>query len=203
MGSDMPLYEAPLVTAVPERDFSSTALLTTGLVLAAATMTFGALITVFFIRSQGKLWGHLTIPSMLWVTTAILLASSATLERGRRALHVNRQRFAFREFSITLVLGGGFLLGQILAWVQVVRSGVVLANNSHSWFIFLFIALHGLHILLGLTGVGALAMRTKEPAGGPRYVAKTRAITLGVSIFWHYLSVLWVVLFGLLLLWKR
>ena len=195
--------QAPLVTAVPEREFTSTALLTTGLVLAAVTMTFGALITVFFIRSQGKLWGHLTIPSMLWVTTAILVVSSGTLERGRRALRVNQQRLAFRDFSVTLVLGGGFLVGQMLAWLQVVRSGVVLANNSHSWFIFLFIALHGLHILLGFTGLGALARRTREPAGGPRYLAKTRAITLGVSIFWHYLSVLWLVLFSLLLLWKR
>jgi heme/copper-type cytochrome/quinol oxidase subunit 3 len=54
-----------------------------------------------------------------------------------------------------------------------------------------------------LAGIGTLAFRTHEYVSGPRYQANTRAMTLGVSIFWHYLDFLWLVLFGFLLFWKR
>lgn len=166
-------------------------------------MTFGALIAVFFIRSEGRtLWGHLQLPATLWFTTVILLASSGTLEAGKRALMAGDRLRAYRQFVATLALGIAFLAGQIVAWLQV-RSAVVMKENAHSWFVFLFIVLHGLHILLGLLGTGALVGRTREPASGPRYQAKTKAVALGASIFWHYLDFLWIVLFGLLLFWKR
>jgi heme/copper-type cytochrome/quinol oxidase subunit 3 len=79
----------------------------------------------------------------------------------------------------------------------------VLQNNPHSWFIFLFSGLHGLHILLGLGGLAYLLMRTHLPAGGPKYRMKTRVIAHGVSLFWHYLDFLWIVMFVLLLSWRR
>ena len=43
----------------------------------------------------------------------------------------------------------------------------------------------------------------REPASGPKYQMTTRAVAFGVSIFWHYLDFLWVVLFTLLLTWRR
>ena len=60
--------------------------LTVALALGTVTMTFGALIAVFFIRAEKNMfWGHLRIPSILWATTAVLVASSVTLEAaGRR-----------------------------------------------------------------------------------------------------------------------
>ena len=79
----------------------------------------------------------------------------------------------------------------------------MLARNPHSWFIFLFSGLHALHIVIGLAGLIYLLFRTREPASGPRYQSKTRAVANGVSVFWHYLDFLWLVLFSLLLLWRR
>jgi heme/copper-type cytochrome/quinol oxidase subunit 3 len=91
----------------------------------------------------------------------------------------------------------------VAAWFQVLHSGIVLARNPHSWFIFLFSGLHGVHILLGLGGLVSLLFRTRESASGPKYRMKTRAFAKGVSIFWHYLDFLWLVLFTLLLTWRR
>ena len=172
--------------------------------IAAVTMTFGVMITVFISRSMAQIyWGHLAIPSVLWLTTAVLLASSATLEKARHALSRDDQPATFRFMKWTTGLGVAFLLGQVTAWWQVLGSGVVLAKNPHSWFIFLFTGLHGLHILLGLLGLGYLLVRTREPVSGPKYKGMTRAVALGVSLYWHYLDFLWVVLFGLLVLWHR
>ncbi len=167
-------------------------------------MTFGAIITVFIVRSQSPLfWGHLRVPGVLWFTTAVLVVSSITLEAARRRLARNDQRQFFKLAALTAGLGFLFLAGQITAWIEILRTGVVLSRNPHSWFIFLFTGLHGLHIVLGLAGLGVLLVRTRTPASGPKYRMKTRVIAKGVSIFWHYLDFVWIVLFALLLAWRR
>ena len=187
-----------------ERDLNSLSVLTVTVVLATVTMTFGAMIAVFLIRSQAPLfWGRISLPRLLWITTAILLASSATLEDARRHLLRKDQRGFFHRMTWTTALGLIFLAGQIAAWLQILHSGVILAKNPHSWFIFLFTGLHALHILVGLGGLAYLLVRTREPAGGPKYQMNTRVIANGVSIFWRYLDFLWIVLFSLLLTWRR
>jgi cytochrome c oxidase subunit 3 len=196
--------QAAAQPAARERDLTSLSVLTVIVVLATVTMTFSAIIAVFVVRSGGKqFWGHIQIPSVLWATTCILLASSATFEKARRRLQDHDQRAFFRLTAWTAGLGVLFLLGQIAAWFQILDSGVVLARNAHSWFIILFTGLHGLHIVAGLAGLGYLLFRTREPASGPKYQMYTRVVTTGVSIFWHYLDFIWLVLFGLLLFWRR
>lgn len=191
-------------SAPPESELNSLSVFTVFIVLAAVTMTFGALIAVFLMRSEsGRFWGHIRIPGVLWATTAILLGSSALFELARRRLSHGDQASFFRLMAATTVLGILFLLGQIAAWFQILGSGVVLKDNPHDWFIFLFTGLHGTHIVLGLIGLMYLLVRTHEPASGPRYQAKTRAVAAGVGIFWHYLDFLWLLLFGLLLFWRR
>ena len=190
--------------AARERELKSLSIVTSIVVLAIVTMTFGAMITVFFVRSNAALyWEHLHIPPVLWASTVMLVASSVLLELARRKLaRHNRTRF-FQLAAWATGLGVLFLLGQLTAWFQVLHSGVVLARNPHSWFIFLFSGLHGLHILLGLAGLGYLLLRTRLPASGPKYQMTTRALATGVTLFWHYLDFLWLVLFALLLLWRR
>jgi cytochrome c oxidase subunit III len=190
--------------AARESDLNSLSTLTAVVVLATVTMTFGAMIAVFVIRSQvPAFWGRLEIPKVLWLTTAALLGSSATLQTARKALTQNEQEKAFRMLAWTTGLGFFFLLGQAAAWIQVLHSGINLQRNPHSWFIFLFTGLHGLHIVLGLGGLAYLLIRTREQVSGPKYQMKTRVVTRGVSLFWHYLDFLWLVLFGLLLIWRR
>jgi cytochrome c oxidase subunit 3 len=187
-----------------ERELSSLSNLTILVVLATVTMTFGAMIAVFFVRSEGKLfWGHLQIPGVLYLSTILLLASSAVLENGRHHLLADDQERFFKLTAVATGLGVLFLAGQMAAWFQILHSGIVLAQNPHSWFIFLFTGLHGLHILLGLGGLVYLLLRTYRPAGGPKYRMKTRVAAHGISIFWHYLDFLWIVLFVLLLTWRR
>lgn len=190
--------------AARERELKSLSLVTAIVVLATVTMTFGAMIAVFIVRSEAALyWGHLRIPPVLWLSTVLLLASSLVLEAARRKLAQRDRAAFFKLASFATGLGVLFLIAQLTAWFQVLHSGVVLARNPHSWFIFLFSGLHGLHILLGLAGLGYLLIRTGTPASGPKYQMTTRALATGVSLFWHYLDFLWVILFGLLLLWKR
>lgn len=197
--------EVPSATEIvaKERELNSLSLLTVIVVLATVTMTFGAVIAVFIVRSQSPLfWGHLEVPRILWATTSVLLASSATFETARHRLARNNQRSFFKLTACTAGLGLLFIAGQLTAWFQILHSHVVLTNNPHSWFIFLFTGLHGLHIVLGLAGLSYLLVRTRIPASGPKYQMNTRVVANGVAVFWHYLGFVWLVLFGLLLTWR-
>jgi cytochrome c oxidase subunit III len=197
------VYTAP-ETVAREREMNSLYIVTAIVVLVIVTVTFGALIFVFIWRSQnGYLWGHLRIPSLLWVTTAILLASSVLLERARHSLKAGERTRFLRFLQWTTAFGFLFLLGQGAAWLQVLNSNVMLEFNKHAWFIFLFSGLHAVHILVGVGGLAYLLYRSYEPASGPRYQMTTRAYMNALAIFWHYLGFLWVVLFVLLLTWKR
>ena len=189
---------------VREREMTSLSLVTVIVILATVTMTFGAMIAVFLYRSLApQFWGHLVISPLLWLTTGILLVSSITFEKARQHLVQNDQAGFYRLLRWTTVLAVMFLLGQIAAGFQILHSGVVLAKNPHSWFIFLFSGLHGVHIVAGLIGLGYLLLRTREPASGPRFQMTTRVVARSVSICWHYLDFLWLLMFMLLLLWKR
>jgi cytochrome c oxidase subunit 3 len=205
IGGIIVLSVQPVVQTTPrERDLNSLTRVTVVVVLATVTMTFGAMIAVFIVRSEGaQFWGHLHVPRLLWATTAVLITSSVLLENARRKLNLNDQPGFFRLTAVATILGVLFLVGQVAAWFQVLRSGVVLARNPHSWFIFLFTGLHGLHIIAGLGGLTYLLLRTRQPAGGPKYRMKTRVAANGISIFWHYLDFLWLLLFVLLLTWRR
>jgi cytochrome c oxidase subunit 3 len=187
-----------------ERELNSMSVLTVIVALSTVTMTFGAMIAVFFIRAQKSLfWGHIQIPGILWVTTALLLTSSVTFELARHRLLRNDRPAFFRLTAWTTALAVLFLIGQLVAWFQILHSGVILANNPHSWFIFLFSGLHGAHIALGLAGLIYLLARTHAPASGPKYQMNTRALVNGFAIFWHYIDFVWLVLFVLLLNWRR
>ena len=197
------MYTAPeMVTR--ERELNSLYMVTAVVVLVIVTATFGALIFVFLWRSQNSyLWKHLRIPSLLWVTTPILLASSVLLERARRSLKVGDRAGFLRFLRWTTGLGFLFLIGQGAAWLQVMHSNVILEFDKHAWFIFLFSGMHALHILAGVGGLAYVLYRSHEPASGPRYQMTTRALTNALAVFWHYLGFVWVLLFGLLLLWRR
>jgi cytochrome c oxidase subunit 3 len=169
--------------------------------LAFVTMTFGALVVVFLVRSRITFdWTRIFLPPVLWVDTAILLASSYTYEKGHRKLRANNQRGFFEWTRYTTILGVLFLIGQVVAWLQILATGQLVRNNPHSSFFFLFSGLHGLHILAGLTGLGVLLYRTHEPASGPNWQMHTRVLANAFALFWHYLDGLWMVLFALLLL---
>jgi cytochrome c oxidase subunit III len=187
-----------------ERELNSLSTVTVVVVMAIVTMTFSAMIGVFFYRSAApKFWGHLGIPYLLWFTTALLIASSFTLEKARKLLIAGDQLGFNRSLRITTALASLFLVGQVGAWFQLMGTGIKLVNNPHSWFLFLFSGLHGLHIIAGLIGLGYLLFRTREKVGGPRYQMYTRVVARGVAVYWHYLDFLWVLMFVLLVLWKQ
>jgi cytochrome c oxidase subunit 3 len=152
-------------------------------------MTFAALTSAMVVRgSAASDWRHFRLPPILYFNTAVLLASSAVLEAGRR-------RIAAHLVRVTLGLGVLFVAGQVVAWRQLAAQGMFLATSPSSAFFYVFTALHGLHVLGGLGGLG-YALRRLGRLAGPGPVT-----TLGaVALYWHFMDVLWVYVLVLLVL---
>lgn len=175
-------------------------------VLAAVMMMFAALTSAYVFRAdRTQSWQSFQVPSLMWVSTALILTSSGAYEVARRALKKNRDGTYRTWLIVSLLLGLGFLVSQLLAWRQLVAQGIYLATNPHSSFFYLLTALHALHLILGILGLSYLWMRTlrwrherANKAGAEKEVARADAM----GIYWHFMDGLWVYLFALLFLWR-
>jgi len=170
-------------------------------VLAAIGMTFAALTSALVVRKGGSNdWRHFTLPSILYLNTLILIASSISLEVARkkvaRFMAAGRTGLAdpVRWLYLTLGLGLAFVGGQYVAWRQLSAQGLYLATNPSSSFFYVFTAAHALHLIGGLGGlVRAIAKLDNS---------SLRRTTLdATSRYWHFMDVLWLYL--LLLLWMK
>ncbi len=168
------------------------------LALAAMLMFFMALASAYVVRKglSGD-WIPLGLPRILWLNTAVILLSSATIERARRLLAP--QAAGLRDFrgwwGLTTALGVLFLVGQLIAWRQLAAAGIYLATNPSSSFFYLITTAHGIHLLGGLVALSVVGFRS-WPAEAR--VSRGTAVTVS-AIYWHFLGVLWVFLFLLLL----
>jgi cytochrome c oxidase subunit III len=163
--------------------------------LAAILMFFLALVSAFIVRKgfPNGGWQPLAPPSVLWLNTLVLLASSATIVRARKLLARGDLAGYRHWWLVTSALGTLFLVGQVLAWRQLRAAGVYLASNPSSSFFYVFTAAHGVHLLCGVIALLFVALRHT------RRLTRSTAAEV-VSIYWHFMDGLWVFLFLLLLL---
>jgi len=184
--------------------------------LAAIAMMFVALTSAYVVRyGLDPEWRSIRMPLVLPINTAVLLASSLTLELARRALRSPGASTAgaLQWLSLTLALGMAFVAGQFVAWRQLSAGGVYLSTNPHAAFFYLLTGLHALHLLGGIIALSYVAVvcrlnRTFAVAGEPagpamRASAAHLRRTLDVTTFyWHFMDGLWVYVFLLLFAWK-
>src|SRR5208282_4752290 len=128
--------------------------------IVAILMFFMALASAFLIRKGTGGWVPVRIPGLLWVNTAILLTSSATLEMARKRLAKSDLSGFRRLWQVTTILGVLFLVGQLVAWKILAGQGIYLATNPASSFFYIFTGAHALHLLGGVCALLYVAWRS-------------------------------------------
>jgi cytochrome c oxidase subunit 3 len=190
-----------------------------GFALGGDLIFFVILATVFFAQQHaGHIviddeylleWKPLAIPPILWINTAVLLLSSWTMEMARRSvfhdldvmeewLGMGRptSRRALPWLIATIVLGGLFISGQLIAWNQLYAEGVYFGSNPSSHFFYLITGAHALHLAFGVAAVvAALAALWSS-----QRIEMRQIIVDTAAWYWHVMGILWICLFGLLLL---
>ena len=167
----------------------------TWLFIAAVTMMFAGLTSTVVVRqSAAPDWGHVTLPSILYLNTLVLIVSTFTFEFARRsAKRGEKSALATTILYLTLALGLLFVGGQLLAWKTLVARGVYLASNPSSSTFYLLTAIHALHLTGGVLVLAYLVSRMDAMK-----VAKFRACLSAASIYWHFMTVLWLYILLLL-----
>jgi cytochrome c oxidase subunit III len=171
--------------------------------LASITMMFTSLSSAYIVRAASSNdWLPLAMPGLLLLSTALILMSSGTLEVARRKLKASLTGAYAQWLMITVVLGLGFLISQLLAWRQLARQGIYLASNPHSSFFYLLTAAHAVHLLGGLLALSFLWVRSRRRIDAVKLIVTRQAAADSVTIYWHFMDALWIYLFLLLFLWR-
>ncbi len=127
--------------------------------------------------------------------TLVLVSSSGTVALAERCL-TRGQLWGFRAFwLLSMAMGGTFLYGQASEWSSL---GFGITSGSFGGCFYLLTGFHGLHVLSGILLMALMLVRSFRPgnyAGGEQGVIAT-------SLFWHFVDVIWVLLFLLLYAWS-
>lgn len=164
--------------------------------LAVLTSLFALFFSAYSMRMHhGGDWHHTAEPNVLWVNTVMLILASVALESARRAA----RRGQARGLKVGLFAAGvftfAFLGGQLAAWQQLSASGQFMSSSPAIAFFYLLTAVHGLHLLGGLLVWGKTMGRL---TGGAELIDVRLSVDL-CAVYWHFLLLIWLILFGLLL----
>ncbi|MGH9872371.1 MAG: cytochrome c oxidase subunit 3 [Pyrinomonadaceae bacterium] len=185
----------------PRRGLSPAAYrVTMWVVIAAIVMMFAALSSAYVILSFDSEQRRVAMPRMFFLSTGIIVLSSITIETAKRSLKRENET-RYRGWTIvTLVLGLFFLTAQLMGWRELALQGVYFASHPHRTFFYLFTAVHGVHLLVGIAGLSYLAIRARRK-GKRKGMPKATSAGL-MSLYWHTMDGLWIWLFLLLLILK-
>ena len=147
------------------------------------------------LKQESRTWVPLHLPRILWLNTAILLLSSYTLVKARRRLSALDVPGFRKLWRATTILGILFLAGQLIAWLQLVATGLYIASNQATSFFYIFTAAHAVHLLGGVAALLYVAVRNFEQGK----ISRVTAVEV-TSYYWHFMDGLWVFLLLLLYL---
>jgi cytochrome c oxidase subunit 3 len=165
-----------------------------GVFLAVATSLFVLLVSAYFMRMMAADWIDLTVPRVLWLNTGALILASVAMQSTTAAA----RRGQIDGVRVGLMAAGGFsfafLLGQLWAWQELNVAGYFATANPANAFFYLLTAMHGVHLLGGLW----VWCRTTARVWRGVEVGQVRLSVELCTVYWHYLLLVWLVLFALL-----
>jgi len=163
--------------------------------MAVVTSFFALMFSAYALRMELGDWVPLTEPQLLWLNTAVLVVASITFQWTRNGA-VRGDAAPLRPgLLLTGLLTTAFLVGQLIVWQQLRNSGQFITSNPSNAFFYLLTAVHGLHIFGGMY---VWARATVRVLRGGEVEEVKQSIEL-CTIYWHFLLLVWLVIFGLML----
>jgi cytochrome c oxidase subunit 3 len=164
--------------------------------IASMVIFFGGLTSAYIVRMNGGNWKDIRLPAEFYVSTALILFSSVTMNAALSA--ARKGGSATRFLLLTLLLGIGFALFQFLGWRSLNHAGIYFTGKqsiASGQYLYVLTWAHLMHLVGGLLSL--LFVTLKSARGG--YTATSSNGIHVASIFWHFLDGLWVYLFLFLL----
>lgn len=166
------------------------------LFIVSVCMVFASLTSAYIVRQAEGNWQIFELPPLFWITSVLILVSSFTMHGAYLAAKRDNLEMVKLSMIVTTILGIGFLVGQVLAWGELVANNVYFVGNPSGSFVYVLSGLHGLHI------VGGVVFLLITLVAAFRYQVHSKNLSLieMCTTFWHFLDALWLYLFVFLLL---
>ncbi len=129
------------------------------------------------------------------INTIVLVSSSFVAYIAERYLHKSNL-WGFRiAWLLTMIMGSYFVYGQYIEWSKLAFG---LDSGVFGGTFYLLTGFHGLHVITGILLMGLMLVRSFLPGN---YEKGEMGVT-SVSLFWHFVDVIWIILFILIYIWQ-
>ncbi len=144
------------------------------------------------------------LPKVFWWSSLAIVISEFVVEYARKAFRTEQFSAYRTSISLCFILALLFLCLQFYGWKVLLQSGITMARSTAGSFIFILSGLHLVHTLVGLIGLVVVindAFRNLNYVDAFIYsVNAPNQLRLKLfAIYWHFLGLLWVVIFLFLL----
>ncbi|MFN8284686.1 MAG: cytochrome c oxidase subunit 3 [Chitinophagales bacterium] len=177
--------------------------------IVSIMMTFGGFTSAFIVRKgAGGAWTAFTMPAIFNVSTLMILLSSATLIVAHISNKKGNKIMTAIGLLTTLILGILFCVFQVTGWTQLTNQGVYLAFNPNPAgpFFYVITAFHALHVIGGLLFMLIATIRSflkLRQQTGNEIITELENSEKGkftirtdlLSMYWHFMGLLWLYLF--------
>jgi cytochrome c oxidase subunit 3/cytochrome o ubiquinol oxidase subunit 3 len=162
--------------------------------LIAAESAIFIIFIVAYLYYLGKSVSGPT-PSILEIpifTSICLFSSSATVHFAVSALHAGRRAATSLWLAATVLLGGIFLGGTALEWYHLIyRDGLTIRTNLFGTTFYSLVGLHASHVIVGLTMLSLALIFSLTGRLNEKHTGRLEVL----SLYWHFVDAVWVVVF--------
>jgi len=177
------------------------------LFITSEVMFFAGLFAAYFnVRANAPQWPpvnpasgelfHIAILPLVGPATVLLVLSSFTCQFGVWAIRRGDRTAFLRNFAVTFVIGITFLIMQAIDYFTLGQEGLTLSSGTYGTTYFTLTGFHGAHVFGGVIMLGVVLYRGM--AG--QFSARHHDAVEASSLYWHFVDVVWILLFSLLYL---
>ena len=167
------------------------------LFMASVMMMFFAFTSAYIVRQSEGDWLEFDLPSLFWVNSIIIILSSITMHWAYISAKKDNLERVKVAMGITTILGVAFLVGQVMAWNELISNDVYFSgSNPSASFVYVLTGVHGLHLVSGVIFLLIVLYATFKY----KVHAKNMTRMEMCATYWHFLDGLWLYLFIFLLL---
>ncbi|MDO5102998.1 MAG: cytochrome o ubiquinol oxidase subunit III [Lautropia sp.] len=130
--------------------------------------------------------------SLVALNTAMLLLSSITYGFAMLSMQANRLKGTIGWLAVTGLFGLGFLAIELYEFAHLIHLGAVPQRSAFLSSFFTLVGTHGLHVTFGIIWLVTLLFQLKKHG----LIEANRRRVLCLSMFWHFLDVVWIGVFS-------
>jgi len=159
--------------------------------IGSILMMFAGLTSAYIVKSNQASWQEIKMPQIFWISTAVIMLSSLTLQLALRSFKMREMNRYRQWMGLTVLLGAAFVVLQWMGFQQLWNSGIQFKGVAGAGqFLYVIFGLHAVHVLGGIITlivmfIKAFFGKTKTYTSVPVEVAST---------YWHFVDLLWIYL---------